>query len=423
MNRCKGTPYARMGGGLLWQSIDFVVEYGRSRNRRSSDMRTRYKIFIILFIVTLAVGTLTLLHSSNDNDAVLRFRSLLSNHTLYTFKHALSSIDGTSFWYGGISLAAIIMIVIAFRAAHRGGSRRFRERLIELKPTKVPAAKLRASEMVSAKAETESLLREELKRITDLLQAKDSSITELENGLAGKQQLLQRRSEELDAFKSRVDSLTEQLADLRMAKERAENILQQELKKLKYLQAKDSVITELEKSLTATQELSQSRSEELEVLKSKVHTLTEQLTDLRLAKERAENLLQKELKKTEVLQAKDSSVIEQENSLSGTVRALESELSEKQELLQTRSRELKAAKSKVNTLRERLAAIVSAKKQTENVLQQQLKQKTELLQSKDAAMKELQESLRAKVQALESQLEEKEKLLNDHDAKLEAIGL
>jgi chromosome segregation ATPase len=56
------------------------------------------------------------------------------------------------------------------------------------------------------------------------------------------------------------------------------------------------------------------------------------------------------------------------------------------------------------------------------VLQQQLKQKTELLQSKDAAMKELQESLRAKVQALEGQLEEKEKLLNHHDAKLEDIG-
>ena len=104
----------------------------------------------------------------------------------------------------------------------------------------------RPSEMVSAKAEIESRLREELKRITDLLQAKDSSITELENG-SWKQQL-QRRIEELDAFKSRVDILTEQLADLRMAKERAENILQQELKKMKYLQAKDSVIAELEKA-------------------------------------------------------------------------------------------------------------------------------------------------------------------------------
>ena len=125
--------------------------------------------------------------------------------------------------------------------------------------------------------------------------------------MAGKQQLLQKRSEELDALKSKVDSLTEQLADLRIAKERAENILQQELKKMKVLQAKDSVITELENRLTATQELLQSRSEELDALKSKVNTLTEQLTDLRLAKERAENVLQRELEKTKVLQAKDSS--------------------------------------------------------------------------------------------------------------------
>jgi myosin heavy subunit len=386
-------------------------------------MQTRYKIFILLVTIILAVGTLTLLHSGNDNDAVLRFRSLFSSRTLYTFRYTLASVtDGTSFWYGGISLFVIIMIVLVFRAAHRGGSRRFRERLTELKPNKVPGAKLRPSEMVSAKAEGESLLREELKRITDLLTAKDSTITELENGLAGKQQLLQRRSEELDAFKSKVDSLTDQLADLRIAKERAEDIRQQTLKKIKFLQSKDSVITELEKSLTATHELLQSRCAELDGLKSKVNTLTEQLTDLRLAKERAESVLQKELKKTKVLQAKDSSIIEQENSLSETVRALERELSEKQELLQTRSRELKAAKSKVNTLREQLAAIGSAKKQTEAVLQQQLKQKTELLQSKDLAMKELQESLRAKVQALEGQLKEQEKLLSDRDAELESLG-
>ena len=64
----------------------------------------------------------------------------------------------------------------------------------------------------------------------------------------------------------------------------------------------------------------------------------------------------------------------------------------------------------------------SAKKQTENVLQQQLKKKTELLQSKDAAMKELQESLSAKVHALEGQLKEKEKLLKDRDAESEALG-
>ena len=72
-------------------------------------MQSRSKILILLFTVTLALGTLTLLHSSNDNDAVLRLRSLFSNRTLYNLKHTLVSItDGASLWYGGISLFAIL---------------------------------------------------------------------------------------------------------------------------------------------------------------------------------------------------------------------------------------------------------------------------------------------------------------------------
>jgi chromosome segregation ATPase len=443
-------------------------------------MQSRSKILILLFTVTLALGTLALLHSSNDNDVVLRFRWLFSNRTLYNLKANLTSItDVTSLWYGGISLFAIIMIVLVFRAARHDGSQRPRERLIELKPARtLPGAALQEgrarhakdaasqslevnarriyalenqlrekeellqsrdgelkalrsqvttltdppSEMVSAKTEVESMVREELKRMTELLEAKDSTITELENSLSEKQQLLQNRSKELDGLKSKADVLTEQLTDFTLAKERAENVLQQELKKTKVLQAKDSIITGLENNLTVTQELLQERSQELDALKSKVNTLTDQLTDLRLAKERAENVLQRELKKTKVLQAKGSVTMELEDGLSGQVYALESELSEKQEVLQTRSRELKAAKSKVNTLRERLTALGTAKKQTENVLQQQLNKKTELLQAKDAAMKELQESLSAKVHALEAQLTEKQKLLEDRDAESEVLG-
>ena len=258
--------------------------------------------------------------------------------------------------------------------------------------------------------------------MTDLLQEKDATITELENNLSGKQQLLRNRSKELDDLKSKVNALTEQIIDFRLAKERAENVLQQELKKTKVLQAKDSIITGLENNLTVTQELFQERSQELDALKSKVNALTEQLTDFRLAKERAENVLQRELEKTKILQEKDSVIVELEDGLSGQVHALESELSEKQELLQTRSRELKAAKSKVNTLRERLTALGTAKKQTENVLQQQLNKKTELLQAKDAAMKELQESLSTRVHALEGQLKEKQKLLEERDTESEVLG-
>src|SRR5262249_31535124 len=150
--------------------------------------------------------------------------------------------------------------------------------------------------------------------------------------------------EELDGYKSKADSLTGQLTDLRLAKERAENILQQERKKMKLLQSKESLITELERSLTATQELLQRRSAELEALKSKINTLTEQLNNLRFAKNGRKSTWKKEQKKTEVLQEKDFDGAEQESALTKTVRALEKELSEKQEILQTRTTELKAAK-------------------------------------------------------------------------------
>ena len=386
-------------------------------------MQSRYKILILLFTVTLALGTLTLLHSSNDNDAVLRFGSLFSNRTLYNLKHTLASItDGASLWYSGLSLFAIIMTVLVFRIARRHDSQGLRERFAALKAANAESAKLRPSETVSAKAAgADSAIRAELKVMTDLLQEKDATITELENNLSGKQQLLRNRSKELDDLKSKVNALTEQIIDFRLAKERAENVLQQELKKTKVLQAKDSIITGLENNLTVTQELLQERSQELDALKSKVNALTEQLTDFRLAKERAENVLQRELEKTKILQEKDSVIVELEDGLSGQVHALERELSEKQELLQTRSRELKAAKSKTNTLRERLTALGTAKKQTENVLQQQLKNKTDLLQAKDAAMKELEEGLSAKVHALEAQLKEKQKLLEDRDMESEVL--
>jgi len=385
-------------------------------------MQIRYKILILLLTVTLAAGTLALLHSSNDSDALLRFRALFSNRTLYNLKTTLMLMtDGTSLWYGGISLFAIIMIVLVLRAARRDGLQGLRERFAERRWVKEQTANLQAKETLSARTEVESVRREELKAMTDLLRARDSMINELEKGLTAKQQLLQRRGEELDALKPKLNALTEQLANAHLAKERAENALQQELKKIKVLQAKDSIIMELENSLAATQDLLRERSGELEAFKSKVNPLTEQLADLQLAKDRAENLLERELQKTRVLQA-DSMLVEQENNLSSKILALENRLKENRELLQTRNRELKASRSKVNNLRERLATLGSVKRQTETVLQRQLDNKAELLHSKDAALKELQESSSAKIHALEAQLTEKEQLLRDRDAALATVG-
>jgi hypothetical protein len=87
-------------------------------------MQNRSTILILLFTVTLAVGVLTLWHSSNDTEAVERFRSLFSTSTVYDLKHSLPSvIDRASLLYGGISLFAIIMIVLVLWAARRAASR------------------------------------------------------------------------------------------------------------------------------------------------------------------------------------------------------------------------------------------------------------------------------------------------------------
>jgi len=95
-------------------------------------MQNRSTILILLFTVTLAVGALTFLHSSNDNEALVRFRSFFSTSTLYDLKYSLLSVvdysllsvvDRGNLLYGGISLFAIIMIVLVLRAARRAASR------------------------------------------------------------------------------------------------------------------------------------------------------------------------------------------------------------------------------------------------------------------------------------------------------------
>jgi ABC-type phosphate transport system permease subunit len=92
--------------------------------RESCDMQNRSTILLLLFTVTLAVGALTLWQSSNDNEAVERFRSLFSTSAVYDLQNSLPSVtDQASLLYGGIALLAIIVIVLALRAAWRDSSR------------------------------------------------------------------------------------------------------------------------------------------------------------------------------------------------------------------------------------------------------------------------------------------------------------
>ena len=284
----------------------------------------------------------------------------------------------------------------------------------------------------------ESSLAEEVRKEAQALQAKDSALKDLEKNLTAKvralnaqlvekQQLLQNRSTEVETLKTDMSALSKQVADAASARERAENVLQQELKKkTELLQSKDAAFKELRESSTANvyalenqlndkDKLLKERDKELETLK--MH-----LTQTGAAKNQVEISLAEELRKErESLRAKDSALKELEKNWRAKLHALETQMTEKQELLQIRNTEFEALKSEASLLTARVAEAASTKDRAEKVLQQELKKKTELLQSKDVAFKELETNLSARFHDLENQLGEKEASLKDRMAELDAL--
>jgi hypothetical protein len=369
-------------------------------------MRSRDKFLILLFSVTLGLGTLILLDSRDNDEVVLRLKSLFSNRALHNLRSPTTMVDGPGLWYGGISLFAILMIGLALKLASSGNSQTLKERLAELQ---------------SAKAETEKLLREATLKEKHARQAKDVALQNLElsarkifaleNDLREKQELLQKPYGEV---KPQVTAFIDQAGATMPAKgTEEESPLQEELrKKADLLQARDSAITELENSLGETRKLLQNRSKDLEAFKSKVNSLTEQLANLSSAKEQKEKALQQQLKKkTELLQSKETAGKQLLESLNTEVQALERELTDKEKALNDRDADLQALHSKVNSLTE----VGLAREQAKSVLLQELQNRTELLQAKDSNVKELQRRLSATAQALEDARAEVERLLKERD--------
>ena len=176
-------------------------------------------------------------------------------------------------------------------------------------------------------------------------------------------------------------------------------MLQQELKKkTELLMSKDAAFKELrESSTTRVHALENQLNDKEKLLRERdkeLETLKVQLTRTGAAKNQVESSLAEELRKErEALRAKDSVIKELEKDWRGKLHALETQMSEKQELLQIRSTELESLKSEVNLLTARVTEAALTKERAEKVLQQELKKKTELLQSKDLAFKELETNL------------------------------
>jgi DNA repair exonuclease SbcCD ATPase subunit len=300
------------------------------------------------------------------------------------------------------------------------------------------AVSLRFDGAMEAKERAEGLLREALSkdkleresreaRIHEMEQRHAQEVQTLHGRLGEKDDSLKKHGEEIKSLKAKVASLAEQLSKVGAAKERAAVLLQQKLRSEKVgLQANDSALREIEEGfnakmaslqeqLAAKQDLVENRDKELTALKSNIASLNQKMTDLAAAKARAESLFEDALKeKTDLLQSKDVGAKIVEEELTGKIRGLENRLRETEALLRGRESELSSSKHQA-------AELIASKDQGARLLHEELRQKSELLDAKETAIKTLEERFGIRVQALESELGEKQELLDARDQELKGL--
>src|SRR6266542_3877919 len=155
---------------------------------------------------------------------------------------------------------------------------------------------------------------------------------------------------------------------------------------------------------------------------SELLTVKKQLTELSASRDRAVRSLEETVKQnTELLRTKEAALNALENRFSETSRSLENQLSEKQDLLESREKDLKEIGSKVIELNAQLAELGRAKDQDGRLLHEEITQKTALLQVRDAEIKKLQERSAEQIRALEGQLGEKQSLLASRATELDSL--
>jgi stress-induced morphogen len=386
-------------------------------------MKTPIKIMMVLFTLTLALGTLVLLYASDD--ALHRFRWFVFNDPLQLVADVMLGLrTSNSLWYGWISLSAMIMVGVTIKLAMNAELRAFSNRLVEAEV---------------AKAELATALQDSLWKEKHARGAKDDAMKDLETSvgklmvaehqLIESKQLLEIQDKELNALRYQINVLPERSGDITSPNLEQHSELRHELRrKTDLLLEKDFTIKELEQTFTGkvhALEIQLTTKEQL--LKDhdkELKTVQQELNKARATGSQVENSLAEELKKEKhALQLKDSAIKELEKNLTAKIRALDVQLNEKQNLLQSRSMELETLRADVNVLTKQLADAASVKDRAEKLLQQELQREKEVLQSKDLAFKELRESATARVHALETQLNDKDKLMTEREKELGTLKL
>ena len=259
-------------------------------------MKTQTKIMILLFTLTLALGTLVLLYASDD--VLRRFRWFVLNDPLQLVADVMLGLRTShSLWYGWISLSAMIMVGLTIKLAMNAELRAFSNRLVEAEV---------------AKAELETALQDSLWKEKHARGAKDDAMKDLEasvgklmvaeHQLIESKQLLEIQDKELNALRAQVNNLADQPNAMASRSVQQQQELRDELRqKTELLQEKDAAVRELEKNLTgkvhALETQLTAKEQLLKEHDKELKTMQQELNKTRAARTQAENSLAEELKK------------------------------------------------------------------------------------------------------------------------------
>jgi hypothetical protein len=331
-------------------------------------MRASEKILIFLFAATVGLATFIVFPSSDTDEALRDFRALFSKNSLRTLPNTLRPIipdtfppiiDETSLYYGGISLLAIVMIVVTLRMARGGGKARGQEASTAddnvVAGGKWPSRAERSERKVTEAARQDS-------------EAKARRIYALEGELSEKEKLLKSRDQELETLRSQLRVLTEREGEMMSVNTREEDALRDELeRKTDLLKAKDSAMKDLERhygrkiqsledQLWKKDEIVRSRNRELEELRSELNTVAKRLTGSGAADDPAEELIWSELfKPKSAVQQRDELGIGHGTESSHSSQAMGAMLAQKEELLKTRDKRIEKLETELKEKRTELA--------------------------------------------------------------------
>ena len=300
------------------------------------------------------------------------------------------------------------------------------------------AAQQQASEWAAAKQQTEKMLEAAVKETNALLSTKESAVQELQTALVAKQQSLEiQLGEKEKSLKDReleLATVKRQLAELDAGNDQTVRLFQADAKeKEDLLRSREEALAALEKrsadrlralemQLAERQGLVDSRGSEVEVLRSKLKEMAAQVEHLSHAKEESLRQLDQELRqRNESLQTKDAALKKLETQLTSQVQTLEARLSEQQDLMATREGEVDALMNKVRELSEKYSSLAAEKERTDRALQEELREKTALLQAKESSVDDVEERLSGKLEFLEGQLADKQKLLESGGLEMAAM--